>query len=93
MRRPAALLSAAFLLAFLVEISPHLVHHAFEPDHVGEECPFATAAERQPSVAEPVAELAPAAPASAALDPAPVVADLRYTPALPDARAPPPASA
>lgn len=50
MRRFCSLLSAVFLLVFLIGLSPHLVHHVFD-EHEDlaspEACPFATVAERQ----------------------------------------------
>jgi len=49
MRRACGLLAAAFLLAFVLGLSPHLVHHLFEAHEHGaaaDACPFATAAER-----------------------------------------------
>jgi hypothetical protein len=51
MRRLGALLSSAFLLAFVVGLSPHLVHHAFEHDRTADDCPFAASAERAPAAA------------------------------------------
>jgi hypothetical protein len=51
MRRIGALLSTAFLLAFVVGISPHLVHHAFEHERAADDCPFAASTERAPAAA------------------------------------------
>jgi len=41
------LVFAGFLAAFVVGISPHLVHHLFDDDHAQAECPFASVGERQ----------------------------------------------
>ena len=49
-RRVTAILGlvfAGFLAAFVVGISPHLVHHLFDDDHGKSECPFASVGERQ----------------------------------------------
>jgi len=89
MRRVAALLWSALLLAFLVEVSPHLVHHAFDPDHVGDECPFATSAERAPTVAAPVAFTVVPARQVEPLTAAAAVALPRRDVAVDVARAPP----
>jgi hypothetical protein len=51
MRRLGALLSGTFLLVFVVGLSPHLVHHAFEHHQAADDCPFAASAERVPGVA------------------------------------------
>jgi hypothetical protein len=52
MRRLVVLLSGFFFGAFLLGLSPHLVHHLFEDhqDHErvsGDACPFATVLERE----------------------------------------------
>ena len=50
MRRPFALLIVVFFAVFVVELSPHLVHHLFDDDQeqaAQSDCPFATIAERQ----------------------------------------------
>lgn len=39
-------LVALLFLAFLIEQAPHIVHHFFDLEHAGAECPFATAGER-----------------------------------------------
>jgi hypothetical protein len=49
MHRLLGLLTVAFFVLFVAELSPHLVHHLFD-DHQGAtqaSCPFATVAERQ----------------------------------------------
>jgi hypothetical protein len=79
-RRLTAILGlvfAGFLAAFVVGISPHLVHHLFDDDHQQADCPFASVAERQPGltastavaiattqITAPPALPVPAAPAS-----------------------------
>jgi hypothetical protein len=45
-RRGASLLNVAAFVAFLATQAPHLVHHFFEPEHVGDECSFAANGER-----------------------------------------------
>jgi hypothetical protein len=91
MRRLAALCTLGVLLAFIVGLSPHLVHHLFEPGHrtVADECPFATAADREPGAAEGI--VAPAAPAPPAtwLVPTAPAAPPRFAVAPAGARAPP----
>jgi hypothetical protein len=37
---PIGLLAAGFLLVYLIALSPHLVHHAFEKHHGPPECPL-----------------------------------------------------
>jgi hypothetical protein len=34
---------ALLFLGFVVEQAPHTVHHVFDPEYTGEECPVATA--------------------------------------------------
>ena len=49
MRRVCSLLSAVFLLVFLVGLAPHLVHHVFDAHDdlaAPEACALSTAAER-----------------------------------------------
>lgn len=49
LRRIGSLLSASFLLVFLVGLSPHLVHHVFDAHDdfaAPEACALSTAAER-----------------------------------------------
>jgi len=71
MRRLAALLLVGFVLAFVVGLSPHLVHHLLEPDHhetaAADDCPFAALADRQPAAAPPAAPVVDAQPAAAPL--------------------------
>ncbi len=53
--RSLALLAAAMFLVFVVELSPHLVHHLLPDDHLQPDCPFAALSEReQGSVSEVV---------------------------------------
>ncbi|HEV8393088.1 MAG TPA: hypothetical protein VGQ37_02390 [Vicinamibacterales bacterium] len=66
------LVFAGFLAAFVVGISPHLVHHLFDDDHEQADCPFASVAERQQGVTPSIAvTLAPAHAAASPLLPAP----------------------
>jgi hypothetical protein len=37
---PIGLLAAGFLLVYVIALSPHLVHHAFEKHHGPPECPL-----------------------------------------------------
>lgn len=65
------LLVAAAFLTFFAGLSPHLVHHLFEPESAAEECPFAAAGERAQPVVEPAVSLtAPVAPVAAVAPPA-----------------------
>ncbi|HEY7362526.1 MAG TPA: hypothetical protein VIE37_00345 [Methylomirabilota bacterium] len=41
---------ALLFLGFVVEQAPHTVHHVFDPEYTGEECPFATAGDRSPGL-------------------------------------------
>jgi len=92
MRRICSLLCAVFLLVFLVGLSPHLVHHVFDPHDdlaAPEACALSTAAERHhPGSAGEVAlnrgpdPVAPAHPAERTALPS-------RTAAPPTARAPP----
>jgi hypothetical protein len=41
---------ALLFLGFVVEQAPHTVHHVFDPEYTGEECPFATSGERLPGL-------------------------------------------
>ena len=52
MRRIGALVLTASLFVFVVGLSPHLVHHAFEHDQAAEDCAFAVTAERSPVAAD-----------------------------------------
>ena len=52
---PIGLLAAGYLLVYLIALSPHLVHHAFERHHGDPECPLLiqsqlATAELQPDV-------------------------------------------
>jgi len=49
MRRLLGLLTVAFFVLFIAELSPHLVHHLFDDHQDARQagCPFATVAERQ----------------------------------------------
>ena len=40
------LIVVAFFVGYLVDQSPHLVHHLFEPDEVQSECAYLSAADR-----------------------------------------------
>jgi hypothetical protein len=40
------LLVVAFFVGYLVEQSPHLVHHLFEPDEVQSDCAYLAAGDR-----------------------------------------------
>jgi len=54
------LLVALFFAAYLVEQSPHLVHHLFERDDVQADCTFHATADRDHAVlADTMPELAP----------------------------------
>jgi len=58
-RRRVSLLLVGAFWAFLAMQAPHLVHHFFEPEHVGDECPFAANGERTGGLtAQPVAIVA-----------------------------------
>jgi hypothetical protein len=87
---PLALLTAALLLAFLIELSPHLVHHLFEEHSAEHDCPFATAGEHQAGAIGLGAALASSdgPTASAVLWPGATLAPRPV--ALPASRAPPP---
>jgi hypothetical protein len=54
-QRTLACVTSLLLLAFLVELAPHLVHHAFDEHHALNECPFATAGERTDSACDDTA--------------------------------------
>lgn len=88
-QRFLACATSLLLLTFLVELAPHLVHHAFDEHHALNECPFATAGERTDSACDDTArgEIPPGSPAPAAL----VSERLAARPAhgLPAPRAPP----
>lgn len=88
LRGSLALVTAALCLAFVVELSPHLVHHLVDPlGHT--ECPFATVHDRQPGDLPVVALVAPVDDGRATV----VFAAAESAPARPvappDARAPP----
>jgi hypothetical protein len=51
MRWIGALLSSVCLAAFVIGLSPHLVHHVTEDHRASDECPFAASAERAPAAA------------------------------------------
>jgi hypothetical protein len=82
-------LVALLFLAFVIEQAPHIVHHFFDLEHAGAECPFATAGERLPGLGAEAIDVDH--------DPAPELrTPLPGAPALPDtlvrgpfARAPP----
>lgn len=83
------LLSAALFAAFVIELSPHLVHHLFEPGQGQSDCPFAASGERQPTASGSAVTLLPAAVAHPAI-PCPDPGGLpAVTCAPPAARAPP----
>jgi len=44
-------------LSFVIGQAPHTVHHLFEPEHTGDECPFATAGDRLPGLGAEVTGL------------------------------------
>jgi len=44
------LVAALLFLTFVIGQAPHTVHHLFDPEYLGDECPFATAGERLPGV-------------------------------------------
>jgi hypothetical protein len=50
---------AALLLTFVLEQSPHLVHHLFDDDEAlgHQPCPFASSADREPGLTAPLANL------------------------------------
>ncbi len=57
-------LAAGFLLAYLIAVSPHLVHHALETDHGRPSCPLLI--QSQQTTAEPQHDLTLVAPVFAA---------------------------
>jgi hypothetical protein len=63
-------------VVYVVELSPHLVHHLFDHDDAQVDCPFATAADRQHPAAVPVVALATAVsmvvPVAAHAEPQPI---------------------
>ena len=83
---------ALMFAAYLVGLSPHLVHHLLDHDLAQLDCPFAMAAERQH--ASPAPDLAPlptpVATSGVAATPEPAPRDLSL--ARIDARGPPAAS-
>jgi hypothetical protein len=54
-RRSSVVILALVFCAFVVELSPHLVHHVFDHDTAQADCPFALGAERDPSLIGAVA--------------------------------------
>ncbi len=87
--RGCALLCAALLLSFVVELAPHLVHHLGSDLHQHTDCPFATAFERQHgTLPSGVPELLPA-PGVPAAPPGVAPRLPRLTRAPSGARAPP----
>jgi hypothetical protein len=86
------LLVAAAFLTFVVGLSPHLVHHLFEPDAGAEACAFAAAGERaHPIVGPTVSLVAAAAPIAAVAVPAASVVPAAES-GSPAVRAPPTAA-
>lgn len=87
--RLIALALATLVLAFAVELAPHLVHHLDARDGVHPECPFATALERQHGSPPAAAETAPLLTATPLVGPAaPGTPPARPAPGV-EARAPP----
>ena len=87
--RIGGVLVGLIFTAYLVALSPHLVHHLLEHDQAQPDCPFAMAAERQH--ASPVPDIAPlptpVATSAVVATAVPAPRDLRL--ARIDARGPP----
>jgi len=88
-RMVGRLIVLGLFAVYVVELSPHLVHHLFEHDDAQAECQFAAAGDRQHAAPIPVVALTTAAiTATAVVAPAePKPIEPRY--ASVDARAPP----
>ena len=88
-RDRVSLLLVGVFVAFLVTQAPHLVHHFFEPEHVGDECPFAANGERTGGLTtQPVAAVALADASTPLLTTAPAAIQ-SFLPAASRGRAPP----
>jgi hypothetical protein len=82
----------AFFLGYLVEQSPHLVHHLFEPDEARSECAYLAAGDRHQitPLDGPVLVWEPAV--VGVVGPAIVARPVTHDTGTPGARAPPAAS-
>jgi hypothetical protein len=95
MHRGRAALTFASLLGLLlftgaqVGLSPHLVHHLFDHGSSQNECPFATAAERQNATSAPSITLVVDGTLVSTVAPPATPTPIDRRPASVDARSPP----
>src|SRR5713226_1761441 len=74
---------------YVVEVSPHLVHHLFEHDEAQAECPFAAAGDRQHAAPVPVVGVTVAAITAIAVAAFAEPEPIEHRSGSIDARAPP----
>jgi hypothetical protein len=86
-RRLATSAIGLLLLGFVLESTPHLVHHALDPEH-GTGCWALQLSERNPVLVEPL-ETLPKPPVLTRVDPSPPLVPPVVTVPVPRGRAPP----